>query len=320
MISSNAIAFKEISATHSSVLEEPFLIGTARISITGQGAVAALPDFTVSGSAVLSLTNTATVIATTRDVTGNAILDTTLVFNVASPNVVTGGATLELTSSSYVSGVNQVEAAANISLTITGTLAATRVINNGVLSLTLTASGQVSAPTLVTALANISLDIVAYLRSASIFNANDITTFVINTSTGGHAVYTNQPVSSYFKVGNKYYGTTSTGLIALEGDLVDTWIAKTPLTNLGSSKLKMIPDCYVDARLSDTTNIELSTGEELIRSAYLIQGESGTGLRRRRVKTHKGLRAVHWQTQLSGISDSEVNRLEVTINETQRSI
>lgn len=320
MISSNAIAFKEISATYAEALEEPFLIGTARLSLTCAGAVAALPDFVINGAATLSLESSATVVATTRNVSGNALLATAIQMSVASSNAVEGSANLGFFANSLITAEKALAGKANISLDVSGSIASVRTINGESVLLTLTASGSVSAPVLITALANISLDAVAYLRSASIFDAAAVSTFLINTSTKGHAVYTNYPLSSYFVVGGKYFGTSLEGLVELAGQSTDVWVAKAALTDCGTPKLKAVPDCYLESRLDNEAYFELSSGESLVRSSYVVTGESGSGLRRRRVKTHKGLKATRWQSQLSGIGDAEVTKIELAINETQRSI
>lgn len=320
MISSNAIAFREISATYTEALEEPFLIGTARLSLTWNGAVAALPDFVINGAATLSLTSAATVVATTRNMGGNALLTTVVQMAVASSNNVEGTANLGFFANSSITVEKALVGRAHISLDVSGSIASVRTITGESVLLTLTASGSVSTPVIITALANISLDVAAYLRSASIFDAADISTFLINTSTKGHAVYTNYPLSSYFSVGGKYFGTSLSGLVELAGQSTDSWVARAPLVDCGTSKLKAVPDCYLESRLDSEAYFELSSGESLVRSNYVVAGESGSGLRRRRVKTHKGLRAVHWQAQLSGTGAAEVNKIEIAINETQRSI
>lgn len=319
MISSQAIASKEISNTSSTVIE-PFLVGIARIALTTNGSVAALPDFVIDGTAILSVEASASVVATTRLVSGTAILSTDLTFSSASPATFSGEAFIGLTSNSVVASPTPLTGSAYIPLLVSGSISSINGISSTKSILNLTVSGNITSPAVIEATASIALDVLGYLQNRLSFDINSVDTFVVNTSTGGHAVYTNQPFNSYFKVGNTYFGTSASGLFSIDGVNTDQWIAKTALTNFGSNKQKIIPDCYIEVRTDNDVSIELANGESTVRSGYTIIPDGDIGIHRRRVKTHKGLKSNYWQLSLSGSDTVEITNANLAINETQRSI
>lgn len=319
MISSQAIASREISNTSSTVIE-PFLVGTARITLTTNGSVAALPDFVIDGTATLSIEASASVVATTRSVSGTAVLNTDLTFSSASPATFSGEVFIGLTSSSVVASPAPLAGSVSIPLLVSGSISSINGVSSTKSILDLTVSGSITSPVIIEATANIALDILGYLRNQLSFDINSVDTFVVNTSTGGHAVYTNQPFNSYFKVGNTYFGTSANGIFSIDSINTDQWAAKTALTNFGSNKQKLIADCYIEARTDSDISIELSNGESTVRSGYSIIPDGDVGVHRRRVKTHKGLKSNYWQLSLSGSDTVEITNASLAINETRRSI
>lgn len=319
MISSQAIASKEISSTSSTVIE-PFLVGTARVTLTTSGSVAALPDFVIEGIATLFVEASASVVATTRSISGTALLSTDLTFSTASPATFSGEAFIGLTSSSIVASPAPLTGVAYIPLSVSGSISSTNGIDSTKSVLSLTVSGNITSTAIIEATANITLDVLGYLQNQLSFDINNIDTFIVNTSTGGHAVYTNQPFNSYLKVGNTYFGTSANGIFSIDSSNTDQWVAKTALTNFGSNKQKLIADCYIEARTDSDISIELANGESTVRSGYSIIPDGDVGVHRRRVKTHKGLKSNYWQLSLGGSDTVEITNANLAINETRRSI
>ena len=226
-----------------------------------------------------------------------------------------------------------------LSLTATGTLLSPNV-TTGVVSLSLISNGTISVPNRINATALLSLTslsslsvpvtisggaVLATVSFGSILNSIDLrdlafSTYGINTTTAGHFVYTAYPFTSFFRVGNSYFATSASGIYKLDGESSVTWVAKSAQTIFGTEKTKNVPDVYVDMRNSNDVSFAITTDDYVNREGYTICTDDNGGLRRRRVKTHKGLRGNNWQVQISGEGTAEVKQVDCRVSEFKRSI
>lgn len=291
-------------------------IGTYSISELGDSAPLAMaggatvtlvaPIITViteyrnlTGAAYIGLTSSGTITSTNVISSGSCIINTITNGAISSTNVSSGIVILSLSSSGTITAQNRLNATSTLTLTSVSSLSATVTLMGGAV-LTMTSFGSI--------LNLASLGDLVY------------STYGINTTTGGHFVYTAYPFTSFFKVDNSYFATSTSGLYKLEGESSTTWVAKSAQTNFGTEKTKNISDVYVDMRNRNDVSFAITTDDYINREGYLIYADDSGGLRRRRVKTHKGLRGNNWQAQISGEGAAEVKQVDCRVSEFKRSI
>lgn len=247
----------------------------------------------------------------------NILATTTMI----SPNNAISTAFLTLTSTAEIASPHSLNAGAFINLTSTSQLDA-NVSINVTNYLTLTSSTTMTNVNRLNVNAALSL----YMNSvlSPVLTKDLVFTAGINTTTAGHFIYSNYPFNSLFMLNGVSYGTSSSGLYSLTGTLDSTseieWEVTTILSNFGSSAVKYIQDAYTTLRAYGDVFFKLLSGESIERSMYTINFDGDSGIHRRRVKTHKGLRANNWQVNLSGAAPAEVADIHITVNESKRSI
>lgn len=255
------------------------------------------------------------------DSTMGLFLNVTAATTLTSPNDITSSAFLTLTSSASYRSPHSINIKALVSLFSSSQLDTLVSLNvNNYLTLTnsttLTNINKLNVNSLLTLHANTTLSPV--LTKDLLFTAG------VNTTTAGHFIYNNYPFNSMFILNGTAYGTSSSGLYALTGTLdVNSnieWSATTALNDFSTSSIKYVQDAYVTLRASGDVFFKLISGESVERSLYPIYFDGDSGLHRRRVKTHKGLRANNWQVVLTGDTVAEVVDAAITINESKRSI
>lgn len=155
---------------------------------------------------------------------------------------------------------------------------------------------------------------------------NQRSTWLINLSTKAFATYINYNFNSFFKYGGKYYGCASDGIYLLEGEDDDGYeIAarlQSGVTDFGFREHKLIDDVYVNMRAEKDTYISLLSNEQKKRTEYTITFDDYEGLKRRRVKTAKGIRGSTWQLTIDNTAGGAVDatHAEVRTRYSQRSI
>jgi len=323
MIGYSPIGFYPIGVNLEGALNEPFLTVTSPISITAGGAFAALPDFVVTGSATVNLTATGTVLSTDRYVTGSVEIITTVAMDVASVNAIAGDVPIGLSCTGSYTAVNSVSSGAAVSLLATGSI--TTVLRvDGSIDIVLTGTGAITSPPTLDGIVELTLNALGYMTNDVQLASTQQTTFGVNTATGGHFVYTNYNFNGLMKIGSDYYATSTDGLFKITGtkDLTSIiqWKVTGPLSELGTTNLKALSDMYVHCRATGDITVNLNTDEVKQRDSYLIGQDDSTGLHRRRVKTHKGLRGTHWQVAVEGTSETEVSQVDCRVDQLKRSI
>ena len=275
-------------------------------------------------------------------ITGNAVLSLSLSNNtiLVQYRTISGTASINLTATGGIASPNIIRDVSAILTTVTnGTLTSPHVAT-GVVGLSLIGNGTISVPNRINATALLSLTsisslsvpvtinggaVLATVSFGSILNSIDLgdlafSTYGINTTTAGHFVYTAYPFTSFFRIGNSYFATSVSGIYKLDGESSVIWVAKSAQTNCGTEKTKNIPDVYVDMRNSNDVSFSITTDDCVNREGYTICTDDNGGLRRRRVKTHKGLRGNNWQVQASGEGTAEVKQVDCRVSEFKRSI
>jgi hypothetical protein len=142
----------------------------------------------------------------------------------------------------------------------------------------------------------------------------------------GVSEYSNYGFNSYFKLGNNYYGCSSTGVYLLGSDKdittdIQSTIA-TPATGFDSAMLKSVKDVYTTIRSSGDMRLSLKTNEQVDRTEYYVYYDGVDGLHRRRVKVAQGIKGTTWQATLSNTegTDFTVKTLDIVPIELRRSI
>lgn len=247
-----------------------------------------------------------------------SLLSTT---NLMSPNNMVSSAFLQLTSSNTISSPHSLNVSALLNLTSNSEL-------NTIVSLDNTSYITLTSTSTMTNVNGLAVSSYITLYSSTTLSpvtTNDLVyTVGVNTTTAGHFTYSNYPFNSLFTLNGITYGTSNSGIYVLTGtkdiDANISWEVRTVLSGFGSAAIKYIQDAYTTLRAYGDVFFKLLSGESTERSGYTIAFDDDSGLHRRRVKTHKGLRANNWQVSLSGDSQAEVVDTNITINESKRSI
>ena len=271
-------------------------------------------------------------VAATGDTPNSVVVLATFGLGVSSsmdtPNIINSAMPIIMccrwdgTSDIGFSGTIKLALASNAILDIPNSLSSS-------LPFTIRTVGIVWQETALTAVAGFSIKSLASLDFEDVYqdnlNTQVIDYYGINTTTAGHFTYTNYPFNNIFKLGLDYYATSKNGLYkignTLDGTSIIYWEALTATSDLSTTHLKNIPDVYLDLRSSGDVFVKLNVDEATERTAYLIANSDSTGISKRRVKTHKGLRGTYWSVSVYGESTpTEINNLMLSVSQQKRNI
>lgn len=151
-------------------------------------------------------------------------------------------------------------------------------------------------------------------------------TWIINLATKYIGRYDNHRFNSYFRYNGAYYGCSVDGLFLLEGSTdngtsISAYV-QSGITDFGQREHKLIDDVYVYARTEDEFAINLLSNENVDTQNYIIPYDDNSGMHRRRVKTHKGVRGSSWQIFIQNQNGADINigTVEVRTRYSKRSI
>lgn len=141
-----------------------------------------------------------------------------------------------------------------------------------------------------------------------------------NMKSAGVTRYENYPFNSFAKLGNDYYGLTSTGLYRLGGDTDDGAPIKAKLrlgmTDMGTRKMKRLPEVFMgytgDGRMVlRVIYVDDKTGEK-VGADYLMKPRPAGSKRESRFEPGKGLVATDFDFELENIdgADFSVTNIE----------
>lgn len=141
-----------------------------------------------------------------------------------------------------------------------------------------------------------------------------------NMESAGVTRYENYPFNSFAKLGNDYYGLTSTGLYKLGGDTDDGAPIKAKIrlgmTDMGARKMKRLPEVFMgytgDGRMVlRVIYVDDKTGEK-VGADYLMKPRPAGSKRESRFEPGKGLVAVDYDFELENIdgADFSVTNIE----------
>lgn len=171
---------------------------------------------------------------------------------------------------------------------------------------------RIKKPTLVISVINESADFTAYA------------TYVFNTLTTATSTYTNFNFNSYFKLDNKYYGVSDSGIYELTGnnDVASNIQSEVylPISSFDKQGLKACSDAIIFGRLSGDIEVVVVLDEQEEREGLFVTSDERQGLHRIRVKVPKGLKGSTWQYKLRNVdgSDFSINNFEVFLKELKR--
>lgn len=136
------------------------------------------------------------------------------------------------------------------------------------------------------------------ITAAYISPDNTVTTWAVNTKTGGTTEYTNYNFNSFARMGRKFLGASSAGLFELNGDTDNTVdiIAdiKGGYAQFGGSRFTSFAAAYLGLRADGNFTLRLITGDGLTYD-YLVKSHS---MKTTKVNMGKGLRARYFAYEL----------------------
>lgn len=153
-------------------------------------------------------------------------------------------------------------------------------------------------------------------------DSGDYVAWVLNTESRGVSTYSNYPFNSFAKVGGAYYGATSAGLFALEGDSDDgvPIVAKLRLglSDMGSRKLKRLPEAYIGYTSNGTLLLRVITVDDFsgdkIACVYKLAPRGATNIRENRFQIGRGIKAVDWDFEIENVDGADFDLTSVEFN------
>jgi hypothetical protein len=150
----------------------------------------------------------------------------------------------------------------------------------------------------------------------------NIQTFVMNTRTSGVTKYAAFPYNSYAKIGDSYYGASSTGLYLLDGETdagadID-WSFRTGQLDNKDPGLKRLPEVVLGLRSIGSIRVNAYYGGQSMTNTVPEVGAQS--LHQHRVVLGKGARSRYFSVELEGIANSkiELDSLQVNMTKTTR--
>ena len=205
-----------------------------------------------------------------------------------------------------------------------------KILDTLVLQSTLSADSLAVAVVLDTVLFNADLsheadltalimDSVSFATTLSIDNGEYIA-WVINTENTALSRYTNYPFNSFAKIGDSYVGAASDGLHTLDGDddngdAINARLRQ-GLSDMGSRKLKQIPEAYIGASVDGQLLMQVITVDERTGTKkgaiYKMANRGAVVNRENRIQFGKGLKSVDWDWILENVdgADFDIGSIE----------
>ena len=165
---------------------------------------------------------------------------------------------------------------------------------------------------------NGEVDLVAMLRDSIgfamtlSFDDGNYMAWVLNTEGRGLTNYTNYPFNSMAKIGSRYYGLHTGGIVRLGGDDDDgepiAAKVRFGMYDFGDRHLKAFSEVYVGASggamLLKVIWVDDATGEKL-GAVYRMKARPATAARETRFEPGKGLQAVDWDFELENVDGAD---------------
>lgn len=144
------------------------------------------------------------------------------------------------------------------------------------------------------------------------FDDGNYMAWVLNTESTGLTNYTNFPFNSMAKIGSRYYGLHSGGIVRLGGDTDDgdpiASKVRFGMFDFGDRHLKAFSEVYVGSSggqlLLKVIWTDDGTGEKL-GAIYRMKARPATAVREARFEPGKGLQAVDWDFELENVDGAD---------------
>lgn len=257
--------------------------------------------------------------------------DLTTTFVATATNVPSLFGQLEESLNSVIALGGSTGIVGNITISQDTTIALSHTIIDGTLQTNFNTSlvsygGENATGNLVESLSTI-IDMLGTVSNS--FGSLDTTANVLsmNTRTYGISEYSNYNFNSFFNIGSRYFGCSSTGLFEIKGDLDNTEnvaqsIIKTGVSDYESQKLKSAKDCYVYIRSSGDNTLRLIVNEQTDRDGYLATYDNIDGFHRRRIKVAQGIKGTSWQLEFKNECGASfiLKQIDIIPKELARSI
>ena len=139
-----------------------------------------------------------------------------------------------------------------------------------------------------------------------------------------HTVYSNYNFNSYFNIGTRFFGVTSTGVYEITGKTDNAAeIASEvtlPISMFDTQEKKSCSDAILYMRADGDVEVVAIVNEQEQREGFIINFDDKEGLHRRRVKIPKGLNGTTWGFKIRSVSGSSfgVNNFEAFLSKLQR--
>lgn len=142
-----------------------------------------------------------------------------------------------------------------------------------------------------------------------------ISSWVLNTATGGHSQYTNYPFTGMFRLGHDYYGINASGVYRLTGTLDGAekvvWEVLSGVSDFDERHKKYAREAFIYMRSSGDVTLRTIVDEQLDRGDYTIEADDNPGIHRVRVKLSRKVAGTAWQISLSGSDPVTVQQTEL---------
>lgn len=302
MIGYSPLGWYSISENLDGALNEPFLTARVFVGVTTSAEIAALPDFELAGSAILTPFASGSIISTTRTVDCSANISTELTVSIASTAALEANALVSITAESVFVNAARMQGSALVSIAVPNLSAAVGSMLQIAALVSPQCSGAITVPVSIAAAAGVSLLVSGHI--APIFSIGDGTVVaVLNTYTGGAAEYTDYRFNSFFRLGAFYYGCTSTGVVLLDGATPSGmyWEVVTPTTDFGSQAVKYVPGGVITLRTDGEIVLAELVDEQTERTNMRVPCDGRAGLHSRRVLMPKGVHGSAWRFAWSGL-------------------
>lgn len=170
------------------------------------------------------------------------------------------------------------------------------------------------------------------LGSQAEFDAKDVHVWVMNDRNGAMSRYTNYGFNSFARIGDRHFGTDSTGLYLLEGDCDQTeqnaapiiGKAGTGMLDLGSKELKHVSNVYLSVASEGfvAVDVEVSSGYKTVERYRYYARSLGRNAEQQRVDVGRGLRSNFYAFEASNPDGGmfELDGFDVALQKSTRRI
>lgn len=158
---------------------------------------------------------------------------------------------------------------------------------------------------------------------ASLTLANTFVTRVMNTRNNAVTSYSNYNFNSYARIGSKYYGAGTSGLVELDGDddagSAINWSMRTGFMDDKTVELKRLPEVVIGLRSNGPVRVRVYPNDSVYYDYMLPSVKTGK-IHQHRVKPGKGMRSRYYAIELQGMSGSavEIDSMQPLFSKTTR--